>query len=227
MRVQTHRSAGCVWRIKYSTLSRSGSITSVSCTEYSALIAHNIQFVRVYNVRTTVCLKWMLQEKFYWAVITFHDKKKNPVHRTTILVSKFVICTLLLVMDITKILNVKQESINNNTLKMHVCHTILRTSHAYLVVDVQISQSQLFSIWWCFTFWVPCCDVRYDSRIKAMFSSSLPLKSCLIYVICVCLRIVVFNTLHILRCFFPSSCCQFLWIVHFWLPLRYSRTFML
>jgi hypothetical protein len=120
-----------------------------------------------------------------------------------------VICTLLLVMDITKILNVKQESINNNTLKMHVCHTILRTSHAYLVVDVQISQSQLFSIWWCFTFWVSCCDVRYDSRIKAMFGSSLPLKSCLIYVICVCLRIVVFNTLHILRCFFRLLVASF------------------
>lgn len=104
LRGQPHRSAGFVCRIKYSTLSRSGLITSVSCTEYSALIAHNIQFVRVYNVRTTVCLKWMLQENFYWAVITFHDKKKNPVHRATILVSKFVICTLLLVMDITKIL---------------------------------------------------------------------------------------------------------------------------
>ena len=25
---------------------------------------------------------------------------------------------------------------------------------------------------------------------------------------------------------FPSSCCQFLWIVHFWLPLRYSLTFI-
>jgi hypothetical protein len=25
-----------------------------------------------------------------------------------------------------------------------------------------------------FTFWVPCCDVRYDFRIKTMFSSFLP-----------------------------------------------------
>jgi hypothetical protein len=25
-----------------------------------------------------------------------------------------------------------------------------------------------------FTFWVPCCDVRYDFRIQKMFGSSLP-----------------------------------------------------
>jgi hypothetical protein len=29
-----------------------------------------------------------------------------------------------------------------------------------------------------FTFWVPCCDVRYDFRIKAMFGSSLPPVIC-------------------------------------------------
>jgi hypothetical protein len=35
-----------------------------------------------------------------------------------------------------------------------------------------------------------CCDVRYDFRIKTMFSSSFPPVVC-IYVICVCLGIVV------------------------------------
>jgi len=25
-----------------------------------------------------------------------------------------------------------------------------------------------------FMFWIPCCDVRYDVRIKTMFGSSLP-----------------------------------------------------
>jgi hypothetical protein len=45
-----------------------------------------------------------------------------------------------------------------------------------------------------------------------VFTSSC-LGSCLIYIICVCLLIVVFNT--------------FLWIVYFWLPLRYSLTFIL
>ena len=29
-----------------------------------------------------------------------------------------------------------------------------------------------------FTFWVPCCDVRYDFRIQTMFDSSLPPVVC-------------------------------------------------
>jgi len=29
-----------------------------------------------------------------------------------------------------------------------------------------------------FTFWIPCCDVRYDSRIQTMFGSSLPPVVC-------------------------------------------------
>ena len=29
-----------------------------------------------------------------------------------------------------------------------------------------------------FMFWVPCCDVRYDFRIKTMFGSSLPPVVC-------------------------------------------------
>ena len=29
-----------------------------------------------------------------------------------------------------------------------------------------------------FTFWDPCCDVRYDFRIETMFGSSLPLVVC-------------------------------------------------
>ena len=45
-------------------------------------------------------------------------------------------------------------------------------------------------------------------RIKIIFGSFLPL--CLIYVFCVCLRL----------------CCQFLWIVYLWAPLRYSLTFI-
>jgi hypothetical protein len=46
-----------------------------------------------------------------------------------------------------------------------------------------------------------CCDVRYNFRIKKMFGSSLPLVACLIYVICVCLRIVVSNTYCVVFCF--------------------------
>ena len=55
-----------------------------------------------------------------------------------------------------------------------------------------------------FMFLVPCCDVRYDFRIKTKFGSSLPpvvcRRACLIYVICVCLRIVLSNT-YCVACF--------------------------
>jgi hypothetical protein len=56
---------------------------------------------------------------------------------------------------------------------------------------------------------------------------------CLIYVICACLHVVVSNTycmfIVFLFLFFIvlcTLCCQFLCIVHFWLPLRYSLTFI-
>ena len=46
------------------------------------------------------------------------------------------------------------------------------------------------------TFLVPCCDVRFDLRIKTMSGSSLApvVCLCLIYVLCVCLRTVVSHT---------------------------------
>jgi len=91
-----------------------------------------------------------------------------------------------------------------------------------------------------FTFWVPCCDVRYDFRIKTMFGSSLPPV--------VCRRTHVLFTLFVFACVWwcpthivlcvlfclSSSCvlctlctmCQVLWIFHFWLPLRYALTFI-
>jgi hypothetical protein len=82
-----------------------------------------------------------------------------------------------------------------------------------------------------FTFWVSCCEVRDDFHIKAIFGLSLPPVVCrlahVIHVICVCLRIVVSNTYHIVLCFFFVLCksilqvsrdCQF--IV---LPLRYRK----
>ena len=36
-----------------------------------------------------------------------------------------------------------------------------------------------------------------------------------LHIICVCLRIVVSNTYCVVFLFCFSSCCQFLWIVHF------------
>jgi hypothetical protein len=73
-----------------------------------------------------------------------------------------------------------------------------------------------------FTFWFPCCDVRYDFRIKTMFGSSLPPVVCCrshaLFMLCVFILFVfVLCTL----------CWQFLWIVHFWLPIRSTLTFII
>ena len=86
----------------------------------------------------------------------------------------------------------------------------------------------VMSVVYVFTFWVPCCDVRCDFHIQTMFGSSLPPI--------VCRRVHVLFAYsaiqHILCCvvalFFVvlcTLCCQFLSILHFWLPLRYSLPF--
>ena len=45
-----------------------------------------------------------------------------------------------------------------------------------------------------FTFSIPCCDVRYDFHVKALFDSS---PICFISVICIYLLILVSNTISI------------------------------
>jgi hypothetical protein len=75
-----------------------------------------------------------------------------------------------------------------------------------------------------FTFWVPCCDLCYDFRIKTIFGLSLPLVVCrrvhvLFTFLCVylCIVHVVSKTLcWVFILFFFVLCtlyCQFLWIV--------------
>jgi hypothetical protein len=81
------------------------------------------------------------------------------------------------------------------------------------------------------SFWVQCCDVCYDFRITMIFDSSLlPVVShrsdVLISLFLFFLRIVVSSTYCVVFCF-SSSYCQFLWIVHFWLSLQRSLTFIL
>jgi hypothetical protein len=48
----------------------------------------------------------------------------------------------------------------------------------YIVILVQKSYSTVLVfcavLVWVFSFWVPCCDVRCDFRIKTMFYSFLP-----------------------------------------------------
>ena len=79
--------------------------------------------------------------------------------------------------------------------------------------------------------WFP---LRFPHKncFRFVFTSSCLLEgSCLTYIICVCLRIVVSNTYCVVFCLSSSyvictQCCQFLWIVHSWLPLRCSLTFI-
>jgi hypothetical protein len=60
-----------------------------------------------------------------------------------------------------------------------------------------------------FTFWVPCCDVCYDFRIKAMFDLSL--------------SPVVCRSVHVLL----RTVCLFVYVASFWLPFRYSLTLII
>jgi hypothetical protein len=72
----------------------------------------------------------------------------------------------------------------------------------------------------CFTFRVPCCDVRNDFRIKIMFGSSLLPVVCrrtLTYVICVSLYIVVSNT----------YCAVFLFCIFVLLPISLDCPFFI
>jgi len=67
-----------------------------------------------------------------------------------------------------------------------------------------------FVLLWVFTFWAPCCDIRYNFRIRTVFGSSLPSVVCrmpqyLIYVICVCLRTMISNTCCVVFVLFSSS----------------------
>ena len=67
------------------------------------------------------------------------------------------------------------------------------------------------------------CQLRYPNKDDVRFvfpSSYLQEVSCLIYVICICLRIMMSNTycvvFLVLFVFVFTLCCQFLWIVLFW-----------
>ena len=75
---------------------------------------------------------------------------------------------------------------------------VCRRAHALCCLGFfAYSDVQHFVLSYIFTFLVPCCNVRYDLHIKAMFSTSLlPVvckRSYLLFV-CVCFRIVLSNT---------------------------------
>ena len=89
--------------------------------------------------------------------------------------------------------------------------------------------------YYVFTFWVPCA-VRYDVRIKrcsVRLYLQLLIEGRISYLHYMRL-FAYFNVQHKLWCSFAlfffvlsTLCYQFLYIVHFWLPLRYSLTFII
>ena len=96
-----------------------------------------------------------------------------------------------------------------------------------------------FYILWCHIMCLDvlsslCCPLRCPH--KTMFGSSLPPVVCRRADILFTLYafVCLFNVQHILWCVFAlfffvlsTLCYQFLYIVHFWLPLRYSLTFII
>ena len=75
-----------------------------------------------------------------------------------------------------------------------------------------------------FIFWVPCCDVRYDFRMKTMVSSSLPPVACrrahVFYHVMLFVFVCVWWSQHILGCVFVLFlfCFCFLRLVYPMLP---------
>jgi hypothetical protein len=99
-----------------------------------------------------------------------------------------------------------------------------------------MSVAHLFSFLYC-----PIMSLRSEFRvvmailcIKTMFGSSLPPVVCrrahvlfrLFVFVCIqwCPTYIVLCFCFISLCLVYPICCQFLWIVHLWLPLRYSLT---
>ena len=74
------------------------------------------------------------------------------------------------------------------------------------------------------------CPLRFPHGSDVLFvfaSSCLWGVSCLVGVICVCLRVMVSSGYCVVFLFcFSLSCCQFLCIVHLWLSLRHSLAFV-
>jgi hypothetical protein len=68
-------------------------------------------------------------------------------------------------------------SCNNFFFKFTIIVERLTEWFAILLVDsniMEIRHSVFFAVLLCvFTFWLPCCDVRYDFNMITMFNSSL------------------------------------------------------
>ena len=125
---------------------------------------------------------------------------------------------------------------------LYYCHYFYRTflEHPeFLMGSVLLIFLVCCAVLLCvFMLWVSCVDVRYNFCIKTMFGSyfriylQLLVGGFMSYLRYLCL-FPYSDVQHILCCVFVLSffvlCtmwCQFLWIVNFWLPLRYYLTFI-
>jgi hypothetical protein len=94
-------------------------------------------------------------------------------------------------------------------------------------------------LWYSLTFICPVSYVPYVSSFSGLYIFDYPFGilwrlfvQCLVYtMLSVSLNCIffiaplVFSDVY-LSCFLFILCCQFLWIVYFWLPLWYSLTFI-
>ena len=113
---------------------------------------------------------------------------------------------------------------------------LLLPTSAYIELSFSISMVSHMFFFLCspimclyvLSFFVLWCPLRFlhKNDIWFVFTSSCLQKGLrLIYAIYVCFSIVVSNTYCHIVYLMCTLCSQCLWIVHFWLPLRYSLTF--
>jgi len=63
--------------------------------------------------------------------------------------------------------------------ELHTLHEhLISAPFFYGIYDADFFLVFCVALLCVFAFWVPCCDVRYDFRIKTMFDSSLPAVVC-------------------------------------------------
>ena len=107
--------------------------------------------------------------------------------------------------------------------------------HPRLFSEVRVAHRLLCCPIMClFTFWISCCNVSYNFRIKRcsvrlylqLFIGGLVSYLRYLYLFAVVTHIVLCFLLCLSSCVLCTQCCQFLWIVHFWFPHRYSLTFI-
>jgi hypothetical protein len=105
-----------------------------------------------------------------------------------------------------------------------------RTWWRHMSVDYERTWWRHMSVDWAYLMTAHVCWL-WAYLMTAHLTMSVPDDgTCLIYFICVCLRIVVSNTYCVvfLFCFFfvlCTLCCQFLWIVFFIAPSVFSNVY--